>query len=61
MSWIAKFFTKSKTVIGNITAGVIVTILSLLGIDISVELAAAILVILNLILRAITKDAIADK
>ena len=59
--WLLKFFTKSKTVIGNISAGAVVTILSLLGINIPAEIVAAALILLNFILRAITKDAIADK
>ena len=58
---LAKFFLKSKTVMGNISVGVIVTILNLFGIDLPVELITAILVVMNLILRMVTKVPISEK
>ena len=58
---LAKFFLKSKTVMGNISVGVIVTILNLFGIDLPTELITAILVVMNLILRMVTKVPISEK
>ena len=58
---LTKFFLKSKTVMGNISVGVIVTILNLFGIDLPVELITAILVVMNLILRMVTKVPISEK
>ena len=58
---LAKFFLKSKTVIGNISVGAIVALLKLFGIEVPVEVVTAILVIMNLILRLVTKEPISDK